>query len=401
MPSPPKPHAAIDFFQRKQVVESESWDDLKWGEHSHAFTVAHSAGAGIVEDIFSILAEAQDTGQSHEETMRQTKILMAQKGWYGRTDIDPNALDADGNPDLKRRKKAKNYINWRIKVIYTQNQLTAYSAGTTRRLWQTQDIYPYWRYKQRQRQNKRPSHSAYHNMVLPADSPEWASLTPPNGWRCACYRQPVTAAEAQAAGLKIGLPDKPPAIDPTWAYDPAREALAPNWQSYNYLCKTGALPNIITNYRDNLAQAQMSKGEWRSYSERVLTGQSSPNKNAPIHLATLDQAVTGSLGFDPKLMATDKAIAHAGRGRTQNGKPRPERDLSLPQIADMPGKLANPEAIYRDRNEWLFVYKLDKEFEARVIFRQNGKRPLQLLSYTKTTAGNTASQHSNNAVYKK
>ncbi len=398
---PPKPKEAIDFLKRKKIVESEAWDDLKWGEHAHAFTAAHSAGAGILDELHKILIEAQQSGQSYQKTKREIKTLMAEKGWYGRPDIDPEARTPEGKPDKTRRRQAKEYINWRIGIIYQQNQLTAYSAAQTRKLWGIQHIYPYWQYKQRQRKNKRQSHAAWHNMVLKADDPAWDTITPPNGWRCACYRSPLTQSQAerewQAGARKTppGPGEGAPKLDPTWAYNPAKEALAPNWKSYDGLRKAGALRSVMENYRNELAKKQMSKGEWREYSKRLLTGKSSPNKDAPIHLSTLEQQVIDTLGgaakVDAKLMATDKAIIHGGRGRNKNGEPRPERDLSLPQIADMPGQLANPEQIFRDQQNgtWLFVYGLNKEEEARVIFRQNGNRPLQLVSYTKVSIGNT------------
>ena len=49
----------------------------------------------------------------------------------------------------------------------------------------------------------------------------------------------------------------------------------------------------------------------------------------------------------------------------------------------------------------LFVYKLDEEQEARVVFRQNGDRPLQLVSYTKVSIGVTQRQSENIKIYGK
>ena len=43
-----QPKEAIAFLKRKKIVETERWDDLQWGEHSHAFTVAHSAWHNMV-----------------------------------------------------------------------------------------------------------------------------------------------------------------------------------------------------------------------------------------------------------------------------------------------------------------------------------------------------------------
>ena len=60
----PDPIEARRYLSRKAVVETEAWDDLKWGEHAHAFTVAHSRNAGILNDIFGLLNEAMAEGKS-------------------------------------------------------------------------------------------------------------------------------------------------------------------------------------------------------------------------------------------------------------------------------------------------------------------------------------------------
>ena len=394
---PPKPQEAIDFLKRKRIVETEKWDDLKWGEHAHAFTVAHSANAAILNDLHNILIEAMESGQSYQTTKGQIKELMRKKGWYGRADIDPQAVDQDGKPDAEKRKKAQNYINWRIRIIYEQNQLTAYSAGQTRKLWSVQHIYPYWQYKQRQRKNKRQSHAAWHNMILKADDPAWDVICPPNGWRCACYRSPLTQEQADAEwarGAKKTLPtpeEGAPQLDPAWAYNPAKEALAPNWKTYKGLRKAGALRGVMQNYRDEMAKVQMSHGAWQKYSRTVIEEKHGTTE-IPVHMATLAQQVMDVMDFDPKLMASDKALRHGSRGRGEKkGDFNPERDLTIKEIGAMPRHLANPDAIYRDGGEWLFTYKLNRHHEARVVFRQNNRRPLQLVSFTKVPLGNTQS----------
>ena len=53
----------------------------------------------------------------------------------------------------------------------------------------------------------------------------------------------------------------------------------------------------------------------------------------------------------------------------------------------MPQHLANPDKIYEDGGKYLFVYRLDTKYEARVVFRENGNRPLQLVTYSKVIVG--------------
>ena len=388
-----KPKAAIRFLKRKKIVETERWDDLKWGEHSHAFTVAHSLNAGILDDLHEILVNAMDNGESFGKTKREIKGLMAKKGWYGRTprrgrqDIDPD------NPDPRKRKKAKKYINWRIGIIYRQNMLTAYSAGQTRKLWSIQHLYPFWQYKQLQRPTKRDAHSPWHNMVLRANDPAWGAITPPNDWNCGCYRVPLDeeqAEEAWADGALKALPADGK-INPTWAYDPAREAFAPNWKSYRNLRKAGVIKDIQHRYRDDIAKTQMNQGEWQTFSRAVLEKEKDDGE-VPLLVATLAQVVADDTGFDPKLMGTTRTLRHGARGRGEKkGEFNPDRDLSLEEIALMPQNLASPDAIYVHEGKYLFVYVLDATYEACVVFRQNGDRPLQLVTYSKVKIGVTES----------
>ena len=110
-------------------------------------------------------------------------------------------------------------------------------------------------------------------------------------------------------------------------------------------------------------------------------------------VATLAQVVADDTGFDPKLMGTTRTLRHGGRGE-KKGEFNPNRDLSLEEIGLMPQNLASPDAIYEHEGKFLFVYVLDAKYEARVVFRQNGDRPLQLVTFSKVPLGNTKEHHS-------
>ena len=68
-----QPKETIEFLKRKKIVETEHWNDLKLGEHSHAFTVAHSANAAILDDLHKILYTAMENGESFQKTKREIK----------------------------------------------------------------------------------------------------------------------------------------------------------------------------------------------------------------------------------------------------------------------------------------------------------------------------------------
>ena len=80
----PEPVEAEKFLKDKVKVETEKWDDLKWGEHAHAFTVAHSVKAGVVNEIHGLLGKALAEGQSFQDFRNGMLDMMAKTGWYGR-----------------------------------------------------------------------------------------------------------------------------------------------------------------------------------------------------------------------------------------------------------------------------------------------------------------------------
>jgi len=142
----PEPTKAISYVKRKLPVATGKWDELRMGEHVHAFTVAHSIEAAIIGDIFQIMAESMEKGTGLGAFKRDMRRIMAEKGWYGRKD---------------KTEKDRKYINRRLDTIYQINILTAYSAGETREMLKTAHLYPYWQYQQVQRSTKREGHSAF------------------------------------------------------------------------------------------------------------------------------------------------------------------------------------------------------------------------------------------------
>jgi uncharacterized protein with gpF-like domain len=101
------------FLQIDGVFLAELGFD-KRGEHAHAFTVAHSAGAGVLDTLYRLMNEAVEKGGSFQEFRNGMLDTMKEKGWYG---------GADHTADEKK------YINWRIGVIYDTNMSTAYAQA--------------------------------------------------------------------------------------------------------------------------------------------------------------------------------------------------------------------------------------------------------------------------------
>ena len=123
----PRPDAAISYVKRKLPVATGNWDQLRHGEHVHAFTASHSINEAVVDDISENMSKHMEDGAGLGAFKRDMRQLMAAKGWYGRP--EKTAVD-------------KQYINWRLRTIYQTNILTAYSAGETRQMLRQTHLSP-------------------------------------------------------------------------------------------------------------------------------------------------------------------------------------------------------------------------------------------------------------------
>lgn len=84
---------------------------------------------------------------------------------------------------------------------------TAYNAGTMTELLTMTDTFPDWIYLTRDDNRVRPNHEAMHRFVAPANDKVWNVIYPPNGYRCRCIVDGLTAEESKSiTGTKRVLP---------------------------------------------------------------------------------------------------------------------------------------------------------------------------------------------------
>ena len=318
----PDPVEAKKYLSKKSIVETEEWDDLKWGEHAHAFTVAHSRNAAVLNDIFGLLNHAMTEGKSFNSFKKEMLSLMEEKGWYGRSDKGPNDKD---------------YINWRIGLIFHVNMRTAYEAGRYRQQVRGAEMRPIWEYVSKLAgKHRREDHIALHGKAFRFDDPFWNENRPPNGWGCECSVVTLSEAGAEREGVEILKSDadgNPPAMvdrngnavdwnkftPETWRYNPGREALAPNFREYsnlaNYRMDDGrsALAHVAERYRQDMDGTRLTSGEFdtviRRMNEKDYTAQ-----GINYQVGNLDrqrhEAMIKNFVDDSKIMAQDKELYH-------------------------------------------------------------------------------------------
>jgi hypothetical protein len=351
----PPPEEAMRFLSRKKIIPTDSWDDLKHGEHSHGFTMAHSAEADILGDIQGLLKKAQENGEAFGTFRSGMLKLMEDKGWYG------------GNGHSKEDTK---YVNWRIKIIFNTNMRTSYAAARYRSQLEAADLRPIWVYKSLLvGKNRRPEHIALHNKAFRFDDPIWNIYYPPNGWECKCAVETQSESGAEKKHLDIlksGPEGNPPelvdsdgtAVDwekfvgKTWNYNGAREALSPDFSKYTALkaIKTPdgrtALREVIEKYCGDMEQTKMSLGQFKTLIERMEKKELKP-KEITYQVGNLEgerfSALLDAGVGDSKIMASDERIYHGVIAKNEKQKIPPNL------FEDLYTLFQKPEAVYEKR----------------------------------------------------
>jgi uncharacterized protein with gpF-like domain len=343
----PQPKQAMDFLSGKVNVPTERWDELKQGEHSHCFTVAHSTLANILDDIHGLLNKAISEGQDFQSWRREFLETMRDKGWYGREDKGP---------------EDKGYMNWWGELIFHTNMKTAYSAQGYRQALEAADLRPLWVYMSMLvGANRRQEHIALHNKGFRYDDPFWDTNYPPNGFGCECKIMSMSEVGAKREGVEVlasGTDGKPPELkdrqgkpidwdkftQETWRYNPGKESLAPNFSKYTNLPKE-TFTAVKDNYRQHMEKTRISFGQLKKLHDAMKSKDYQFTKKRAINyqIGNLEKERFETLGLDDsKIMISEERIYHAFREKG---------DATIPDdcMLDAYDALQQPELIFEEK----------------------------------------------------
>jgi len=211
------PREAIEFFRQKVNVPTERWTDVWQEAHSRSFMVAGAATQALVQDFRDAVQQALEQGTTLADFRKGFDEIVGRTGW-----------------------EYNGPRNWRTRIIFETNLSTAYSAGRYAQMVEpaTLEAFPYWRYVHSGARNPREQHKRWNGTTLRADDPFWRTHYPPNGWRCGCRVEPMSARDVSRGGrpqvdqappvetrrVPIGktgrVEDVPVGIDPGFAYNP-------------------------------------------------------------------------------------------------------------------------------------------------------------------------------------
>jgi hypothetical protein len=385
----PVPQKAIDFLSKKIRVETEKWDDLKWGEHAHAFTVAHSAGAGVLDEIHRLLNEAVGNGVSFQEIRNWMLYSIKKSGC---------------NCCAGHTKDEKRYINWRIGVIYDTNMRTAYAQANYREQLEGAELRPVWVYRsQLAGDNRRQEHIELHGRAFRYDDPFWDTYYPPNGWGCECYVNTESEHGAKKAGIKVEESKNitPPEIDGTWAYNAGREALAPNFTNYKNLPES-VLKQIYANYRDSMDGTRVGAGEFKTLLKRANEADYKPlhvNYQVGNLEARRFEAMRETGVQDSKIMAADSALRHGAAGKTPGQRVNEKHFDKLYEAIQEPDFIYEQLKSGKKYRTFHFVKAVENGKIKAVVYQKDLKNTATSLQVITIGEGNY--EYEKNNMYKK
>jgi SPP1 gp7 family putative phage head morphogenesis protein len=155
------PEEAIRYFRGKRVVRSKEFNDLRDEARQAAFTVGGVYRDDVLEGFKKEIALALEKGTPQREVIKRFRSI----------------LDGAGHRELG---------SFHLETVFRTNMQMAYGVGRRRSMEDVSDVLPYWQYSAVMDDRTRPSHSALHGMILPANHPFWDSHFPPWDFNCRC-----------------------------------------------------------------------------------------------------------------------------------------------------------------------------------------------------------------------
>ncbi|SFF13506.1 phage minor head protein [Nitrosomonas sp. Nm166] len=368
------PKEAIEFFRSKGYKIGFSWEDVWQSEHQAAFTVAKVMQLDILRDIRAGIDSALADGTTFETFRKQLKPLLMQKGWWGKAEMtDP----LTGETRLVQLGSTR-----RLRTIFDTNLRTAHSEGQWERIQDAKKRFPYLRYDANNSEHPRMQHSAWDNLVLPADDPFWQAHFPVKAWGCKCNVTQFNQRMLDQRGLKVGESPEVPqytyankrtgeiqkiplGVDPGFNYPPGgrldnlprfvtdkiiqapADLAATWWQTMLPL----QAPGITKTFQEFVAKTFADATPRGKF---VVAGFAHPDDIE--FLRGQDKTpVSAEIAVQDRLMVGRKADRHELDGDA----------LSEAEWMELPVKLSDPKAVLYDNETGNLLYIMDSQDDTR------------------------------------
>ncbi len=172
---------ALAYWADKVPMTRPEFDELAEQMRARGFYVSGLNRLDQVEAVQASLFSSLSDGETFETWKSKIPEIIAQQNWSGT----------------------------RLEMIYRTNVQSAYMAGRYAQMTRPEVLKarPYWRYSAINDGRTRPAHRAMDGRVFPADHPVWDTWYPPNGYRCRCGVDTLSAREAARDGLTVETED--------------------------------------------------------------------------------------------------------------------------------------------------------------------------------------------------
>lgn len=155
------PSEAIDYFQRKKILPSKEFYDLRNEARSAAFTVSGIYRKDVLEAFRQEIENALRDGSTRKSVVKNFKEILAGAGH-------------------------KELGDFHLETVARTNMMMAYGVGRRRQMEEVVGLLPYWQYNAIGDDRTRPKHRALDGIVLPFDNSFWDAHFPPSEFRCRC-----------------------------------------------------------------------------------------------------------------------------------------------------------------------------------------------------------------------
>lgn len=166
---------AAALIEGKGVMSRRIFDDLLPELQASAFIITKVDDLDLVQSIRGRVADLP-LGGDWDEIKREIT-----------NDLSP-WLDTEEDTEAAER---------RAELLLRSHGFAAYSAANWKSLEANTDIFPYRKYQTAQDERVRGAHAALDGLILPAESPFWASHTPPWEFGCRCDVVGISESELE------------------------------------------------------------------------------------------------------------------------------------------------------------------------------------------------------------
>ncbi len=176
---------AETYLRDKLKISDAEWRGLIDKIAAASADAAEAAAEAMRRDIVEALVEAIAKGETLAEFRGRFDQIAARYGWSGTA--------------------------WYADLVFRMETANANAAGRWEQIQKVKLLRPYVRYLTVGDDRVRPTHRAWHGVVLPVDHPFWRTHWPPNGFNCRCTVQSLSARDLARYGFGV-TPDSDPAL---------------------------------------------------------------------------------------------------------------------------------------------------------------------------------------------